>query len=63
MTGVSHWFDRLKYPITDPHYRIKIVEINRCPECGYDLDTGWECLRCEYDARPIAYPQSRKDSP
>ena len=21
-----------------------------CPRCGGPLDTGWECLRCGYDA-------------
>jgi hypothetical protein len=21
-----------------------------CPACGGDLDTGWECTRCGYDA-------------
>ena len=26
--------------------------LNRCPKCGGDLDTGWECTACGYDARP-----------
>jgi hypothetical protein len=21
-----------------------------CPQCGYDLDTGFECLKCNFDA-------------
>lgn len=61
---MRHWFERLKYPITDPHYRVKIVnEAHKCPECGTDLDTGWECTEyrsCGYDARSIAYPEGRK---
>lgn len=24
-----------------------------CPRCGGCLDTGWECLGCGYDAKPI----------
>lgn len=27
---------------------------DRCPECGGELDTGWECSNCGYDARPLA---------
>ena len=26
----------------------------RCPECGHDLDTGWECNTCGFDAMPEA---------
>lgn len=67
ITKEPPWFQRLQYPITDPHYRVKVVtEVNKCPECGADLDTGWECMnyrKCGYDARPIAYPQSRKEEP
>jgi methionyl-tRNA synthetase len=22
-----------------------------CPRCGGELDTGWECNECDYDAR------------
>jgi hypothetical protein len=24
-----------------------------CPECLGDLDTGWECNKCGYDAMPL----------
>ncbi len=27
-----------------------------CPECGGELDTGWECNSCGYDAAPDAQP-------
>lgn len=27
-----------------------------CPECGGDLDTGWECIVCGFDAKPEAQP-------
>lgn len=29
-----------------------VNKLNRCPKCGGDLDTGWECTACGYDARP-----------
>jgi len=58
----QQWYERLKYPIDDPFYRVRIVnEANKCPECAEDLDTGWECSECGYDARSIAYPQGRSD--
>jgi methionyl-tRNA synthetase len=25
---------------------------DRCPKCGGELDTGWECNDCGHDARP-----------
>jgi len=28
----------------------KIVEKEECPFCGRDLDTGWECTGCDFDA-------------
>ena len=28
-----------------------------CPECGGNLDTGWECNMCGYDAKPDAHPE------
>jgi len=62
--NTPHWTKRLKYPITDPYYRVKIVaEMHKCPQCGNDLDTGWECndRSCLYDARSIAYPEGRKN--
>ena len=27
-----------------------LVARDICPRCGGPLDTGWECLRCGYDA-------------
>jgi hypothetical protein len=24
-----------------------------CPRCLGELDTGWECNDCDYDARPL----------
>jgi hypothetical protein len=27
-----------------------------CPRCLGELDTGWECNDCDYDARPLIIP-------
>ena len=26
------------------------IDQDRCPECGGELDTGWECNKCGFDA-------------
>lgn len=33
---------------------LKSREWEYCPTCGGELDTGFECLRCELDWRPWA---------
>jgi len=39
------------FPISDPHFRRAVAaKKDMCPECGGDLDTGWECGKCGYDA-------------
>lgn len=56
MSEAPHWFERLKYPVEDPYYIAKVVRANKCPQCGTDLDTGWECTNyrdCGYDAISI----------
>lgn len=35
-------------------YDKQIVEKDKCPKCTGDLDTGWECNQCGFDARDIA---------
>jgi hypothetical protein len=30
-----------------------LVSQDYCPECGGDLDTGWECNRCGFDAKHL----------
>ena len=32
--------------------RRKLIAWNVCPECGGELDTGWECNSCGFDAGP-----------
>lgn len=31
-----------------------LVADDKCPKCGGELDTGWECNDCGFDAMPIA---------
>lgn len=45
-----------KFPATHPIIRRELARDDICPECGGDLDTGWECNSCRYDARDLAYP-------
>lgn len=33
--------------------------LDRCPKCGGDLDTGWECTSCGYDAEPHVVREPR----
>lgn len=33
--------------------------LNRCPNCGGDLDTGYECTACGYDAQSHAASEPR----
>lgn len=41
-------------PASTAEMREAYIVNERCPECGGDLDTGWECNTCEFDARPEA---------
>lgn len=36
----------------NPTVRKHEAKSDRCPECGGQLDTGYECLHCGYDALP-----------
>lgn len=38
-----------------------LVADDKCPKCGGELDTGWECNDCGFDAMPIAI--KGKDGP
>lgn len=35
-------------------YETNMVAKDKCPRCRGQLDTGWECNDCGYDAMPIA---------
>ncbi len=49
-----------RYPATDPVLRKELAKRDLCPECGGQLDTGWECNACGYDARDLACPLSER---
>ena len=33
-------------------YRINLIAEDICPECRGELDIGWQCNECGFDARP-----------
>lgn len=39
---------------------VELAENDVCPRCGGELDTGWECNSCKFDAR---YLIERSDAP
>lgn len=39
-----------------PVLRRSLARRDICPQCGGELDTGWECNDCGYDAMNEAYP-------
>jgi tRNA(Ile2) C34 agmatinyltransferase TiaS len=52
-----------EFPIKNPAVRRLFARDDKCPECGGELDTGWECTDCEYDARDEAYPSHVRGKP
>jgi len=49
-----------------PKERDQLAELNRaielakqdiCPKCGGELDTGWECNKCGFDAMVLVNPR------
>lgn len=48
------------FPEQDPKARLALVLEDICPECGAELDTGWECTNsdCRYDALGKEIPRS-----
>lgn len=42
---------KLGFPATSPVLRRALARDDTCPQCGWELDTGWECNECGYDAR------------
>ena len=49
-------FNGAPFPRQSPALRRACARENICPQCGGELDTGWECNSCQYDARDEAYP-------
>ena len=42
----------IRFPVTHKEQREFIIAEDCCPECGGELDTGFECNRCGFDAMP-----------
>lgn len=49
------------YPKQHREHREAAADQDRCPECGGELDTGWECNDCGYDAQPIVMATPKVD--
>jgi tRNA(Ile2) C34 agmatinyltransferase TiaS len=43
--------EQVNYPIRSAAARRSFARRDKCPQCGGELDTGWECDDCGYDAR------------
>ena len=41
-------------PLVRAEHRGLYIAHDFCPECGGELDTGWECNDCGFDAKPEA---------
>ena len=53
----------LTFPVTHEKLRRAVALKDICPECGNELDTGWECNNqdCRYDARADALAATNAD--
>ena len=40
------------WPIKNGTTRRHSIKIDICPECGGELDTGYECNACGFDGQP-----------
>jgi len=49
------------YPIKSLALRKESARDDVCPDCGGQLDTGWECVECGYDARDLAYTPAQRE--
>lgn len=39
----------------------KLAHKDICPRCRGELDTGWECNDCGYDAKPLVVKEKLND--
>lgn len=46
-----------RFPEHDPGSRKRLINNDVCPECGGELDTGFECSFCAFDAIEDAYTE------
>ena len=49
--------EKLNYPVKTKFIRWVLVNnFELCPDCGNQLDSGWECTKyreCGFDAQPL----------
>lgn len=46
------------YPVRSRSIRRELVRrYEKCPDCGRDLDTGFECIECGYQAH-VEFPST-----
>lgn len=45
-----------QFPAKSQAVRKQMAKEDCCPQCGGELDTGWECNDCEYDAAILTRP-------
>lgn len=48
---MEHKKTHKKTPQTSQEHREALILDDYCPECGGELDTGYECIDCGFDAR------------
>lgn len=44
----------ISVPVREKEQRELLIAEDYCPECGGELNTGWECNACGFDAEPEA---------
>lgn len=47
-------FGLTKFPVKSSAIRSELIREDKCPDCGGELDTGWECNSCGADFRAQA---------
>lgn len=45
-----------QFPAKSQAVRKQMAQEDCCPQCGGELDTGWECNDCGYDAAILTRP-------
>ncbi len=60
--GRSTKSPRRVFPVKSPAVRQTMARKDSCPECGGELDTGWECNDCGFDARNLVYPEWERNA-
>ena len=49
LAGLQRRFDSGRFPVNHRELQEAYVADDICPDCGGELDTGWECNDCKSD--------------